>query len=333
MTNFFRPAGGPPSASPEDREHAEQLLAEFGSSSYGHFQTTPDKSFYFLPTGRSFVAFRVVHHVALALGDPVGPAEETGRAAATFVDHARRHHWTAAFLMPDRVALYRELRLRVLKIGEEAVVDLDRFEAETSRRRYFRRIKRNLGGQGYSTVRYLPPHGLELLAEAEDVSQEWLGLPHHREYGFDQGRFDRAALDREPLFCLREPTGRLIAFVSQVPSYRAGEAKGDLMRRRPGVHWAGMDLVFTQMLLALGGEGYRTFNLGLAPFAGVGESVGSPLLERIMHIVGRVGWFAGLGRLRQYKDKFDPAWEDRFLVYDGGLLALPRIGLAMSRSL
>jgi phosphatidylglycerol lysyltransferase len=95
-----------------------------------------------------------------------------------------------------------------------------------------------------------------------------------------------------------------------------------------------MDLVFTEMLLCLRDEGYRTFNLGLAPFAGVGESADSPLLERIMHGVGgRVGWFAGLGRLRQYKNKFEPAWEDRFLVYDSGLFALPRISLAMTRSL
>ena len=41
----------------------------------------------------------------------------------------------------------------------------------------------------------------------------------------------------------------------------------------------------------------------------------------------------GLGRLRQYKTKFEPAWEDRFLVYDRSLFALPRISLAMTRSL
>ena len=95
-----------------------------------------------------------------------------------------------------------------------------------------------------------------------------------------------------------------------------------------------MDLVFTEMLLCLGDEGYRTFNLGLAPFAGVGEGADASLLEKIMHGVGdRVGWLAGLGRLRQYKNKFEPAWEDRFLVYDGGLFALPRIGLVMTRAL
>jgi phosphatidylglycerol lysyltransferase len=87
------------------------------------------------------------------------------------------------------------------------------------------------------------------------------------------------------------------------------------------------------MLLYLRDEGYRTFNLGLAPFAGVGESADSSLLEKIMHGVGeRVGWFAGLGRLRQYKSKFEPAWEDRFLVYDRSLFALPRIGRAMAQT-
>jgi phosphatidylglycerol lysyltransferase len=318
----------------QERQRAQRLLSEFGDSAYGHFQTAPDKSFFFSANGRSFVAYRMVSKVALALGGPVGPAEETGEAAAAFLAYARKNSWTAAFLMPDRVALYRELGLSVLKIGEEAVVDLGRFAAGTSQRRRFRYIKRKLGGEGYSCERYQPPHPPELLDELEDVSREWLGLPHHREYGFDQGRFDREVLAQTPVFGLREPGGRLIAFVNQVPSYRTGEAKGDLMRRRPGIHCRGMDLVFTQMLLSLRDEGYRTFNLGLAPFAGVGESADSPLLERIMHGVGgRVGWFAGLGRLRQYKNKFEPAWEDRFLVHDSGLLALPRISLAMTRSL
>ena len=264
----------------------------------------------------------------------MGPAEETAEAAAAFVAYARKNGWTAAFLMPDRVTLYRELGLSVLKIGEEAVVNLERFSAGTAKGRRFRYIKRKLGGEGYSCERYPPPQPPELLEEVEDVSREWLGLPHHREYGFHQGCFDREVLAQTPIFGLREPGGRLIAFVNQVPSHRGGEAKGDLMRRRPGIHCRGMDLVFTEMLLCLRDEGYRTFNLGLAPFAGVGESADSPLLERIMHGVGgRVGWFAGLGRLWQYKNKFEPAWEDRFLVYDSGLFALPRICLAMTRSL
>ena len=319
---------------PHERQRAQQLLSEFGGSSYGHFQTAPDKSFFFSASGRSFVAYRVVSRVALALGDPVGPAEETGEAAGAFVAYARKNGWTAAFLMPDRITSYRELGLSVLKIGEEAVVDLERFAAGTSKGRRFRYIKRKLGGEGYLSERYLPPHSPELLDELEDVSREWLCLPHHREYGFHQGCFDREVLAQTSVFSLRDPGGRLIAFVSQVPSHRAGEAKGDLMRRRPGIHCRGMDLVFTEMLLCLRDEGYRTFNLGLAPFAGVGESADSSLLEKIMHSVGeRVGWFAGLGRLRQYKSKFEPAWEDRFLVYDRSLFALPRIGRAMARSL
>ena len=235
------------------------------------------------------MAYRVTYHVALALGDPVGPAGETGETVAAFVAYARKNGWTAAFLMPDRIALYRDLGLSVLKIGEEAVVDLEHFAAVTSKGRRFRYFKRKLGGEGYSCQRYPPPHSPELLGELEDVSKEWLGLPHHREYGFHQGCFDREVLVQTPVFGLREPGGRLIAFVSQVPSHRTGEAKGDLMRRRPGIHCRGMDLVFMEMLLSLRGEGYRTFNMGLAAFAGVGESPDSPLLERSHAWRGRTG--------------------------------------------
>lgn len=41
---LIRPVHNPPVASPREREHAERLLSEFGSSSYGYFKTSPDKS-------------------------------------------------------------------------------------------------------------------------------------------------------------------------------------------------------------------------------------------------------------------------------------------------
>ena len=332
--SFFRPVAFRMATLPRERQRAGNIVAQFGRSPYDHFKIGQDKSFFFSGNGRSFIAYRTVSNVALALGDPVGPEEELGNTIAGFVNLCRRNGWTAAFLMPEIPAVYRKHGLSVVKIGEEAVIDLDRFLAQTARGKYFRYVRRKLESEGYVVTRHLPPHDRTLLAEVEEVSNEWLSIPGRREFGFCQGSFDRDTLAAAPLFALRNSTKSMAAFASQVPSYRPGEANFDLMRRRPGTHWAGMDHLFQEMLRSLRDEGYATFNMGMAPFAGLASSPEASWTEKGMReLAEHVRWLASLQGLRRYKSKFEPTWEDRFLVYDGGPVSLPKIGLAMARAM
>ena len=332
--SFFRPVAFRVTTLPRERQRAATILGEFGRSSYDHFKIGSDKSFFFSASGRSFIAYRTVSNVALALGDPVGPEEESEGTISGFVALCRENGWTAAFLMPEVTLAYQRLGLSVVKIGEEAVIDLDRFLAQTVNKKYFRYVRRRLEGEGYVVTRLLPPHSAELLREIREVSDEWLSLPRRREFGFCQGSFDQDTLATTPLFALRGSAGRMVAFASQVPSYRPGEANFDLMRRRPDSHWAAMDYLFQEMLGTLREEGYATFNMGMAPFAGLAEGSPSSWTEKgIRELAERVSWLSSLKGLHQYKSKFEPRWEERYLVYDGGPISLPRIGLAVARAM
>jgi phosphatidylglycerol lysyltransferase len=63
----------------------------------------------------------------------------------------------------------------------------------------------------------------------------------------------------------------------------------------------------------------------MAPLSGFEESPVAPLWNRLGRFVYEHGErFYNFQGLRAYKDKFDPAWEPRYLVYPGGL-RLPRI--------
>jgi phosphatidylglycerol lysyltransferase len=92
-----------------------------------------------------------------------------------------------------------------------------------------------------------------------------------------------------------------------------------------------MDFLFLEVLLALSAR-YRRFSLGLAPLSGVGDRPGAPLEERAVHqVYERLNRFFSYKGLRAYKAKFEPAWEERFLVYEGGPAGLVRAGLALTR--
>ncbi len=334
LYSFFRPVAYRLVSVPRDVADATAIVSQHARGSYDYFTAKPDKSCFFSKSRRTFIAYRTVGGVALCLGDPIGPEDEIEGTLTDFLTLCADNAWLAVFLMPDRVALYQKHGLSLLKVGEEGIVDLHRFQGETTKRKYFRYVKRKIEGDGYRFERHKPPHPSALLDEVEQVSRQWLTMPHHRELGFLQGTFSRRYLGETTVSAVRDGNGGLVAWVNEVPSFRPGEATFDMMRHLPGVHWGIMDYLFMNMMVAQAEEGYRTINMGLAPLAGVGERPRATILERAVHqIYEHIGGVVSVKGLRQYKVKFEPSWEERFIAYQGGAFGLVRVGLAISRVL
>ena len=105
-----------------------------------------------------------------------------------------------------------------------------------------------------------------------------------------------------------------------------GEVTVGLMRHRPDcASRYAMEYLFVRLIQYFREQGYSSFSLGMVPLAGFHTH---PLAPR-WHRLGRLIW--SLGRrfynfqgLRDYKDKFDPVWESKFLASPGGL-RLPMI--------
>jgi phosphatidylglycerol lysyltransferase len=70
----------------------------------------------------------------------------------------------------------------------------------------------------------------------------------------------------------------------------------------------------------------------MAPLAGMADQPRAALeewgLSQLFSLLNRFFSYKGL---RNYKVKFEPDWEERFLVYEGGPLALARVGVALTR--
>lgn len=334
LTSLLRPVAYQLATLPAERAEAREILSRHGRSALDFFKLWPDKSYFFSDTRRSFIAYRTAFGVALGLGDPSGPEEEIEAIVIAFRRFCHDNGWRVAFhhVLPDLRPMYARLGFHVLKIGEVAVVDLERFATETVQRREFRRAQGRFRAGGYSVTRLLPLHPAPVLDDVEQVSNEWLSLPGRRERDFTLGRFDRAYLRDCPLVLLRDPGGRTVAFVNEIPSYRGGEATIDLIRHRPSAPHGSVDYLMVELLLLLRREGFRLFNLGLTPLAGVGDRPGASFQERAIHqLFERLNRFFSYKGLRHYKAKFEPAWEERFLVYQGGPAGLLRTALAFTR--
>ncbi len=86
-----------------------------------------------------------------------------------------------------------------------------------------------------------------------------------------------------------------------------------------------MDFLFTELLFWGKAKGFQSFNMGMAPLSGLDSRPLAPIWNKAINLVYRHGdHFYSFEGLRQYKQKFDPVWQPKYLASPGGL-ALPRI--------
>jgi phosphatidylglycerol lysyltransferase len=296
------------------------------------FKLWPEKSYFFSPSGRCAIAYRVAAHIAIALGDPVGPPAEIESTVRQFLEMCAEKGWRAAFYqtLPDFLPQYRRLRLKKLKIGDDARVDLRDFSLEGKSKRDVRAKLRHFAVRGIRVVEYQPPAPDELIAQLKVVSDQWLAIPGRRERGFAVGRFDCDYLRSKPVLTVVDAEGTVLAFINLISVNRI-EITGDLMRRRTDVPNGVMDYLFVKLFEYARKKGYARVSLGMAPMTGFQEHEEATLQERVIHSVfQKLNSIFSFRGLRQYKAKFATSWEPRYLIYQSSM-DLPRIALAFRR--
>ncbi len=317
-------------ATPAERQAARLIVEAHGRSSLARLTLLPDKSYYFSPGG-AVVAFVVQNRIALALGDPIGPPAETPAAIAGYAQHCSRNDWEPVFYqtLPDALEAYRGAGFAAVCMGYEAVVDLARFTLDGRAMKDLRTARNRLTRLGFQAEVLPPPQPAARLAELRAISDEWLAAMNGSELRFATGWFDDDYLRDSPVMAVRAADQTIVAFANLVPEYQHNGMSIDLMRHRHGAEPGTMDYLFVMLFEWARGQGYATVSLGLSPLAGVGERREDPAVERTLHFIyENANRFYSFKGLRSYKEKFNPDWSPRYLVYRGAA-GLPAIGLAV----
>jgi phosphatidylglycerol lysyltransferase len=285
-----------------------------------------DKALMFSASGKSFLMYGVEGRSWVALGDPKGLPEEAVELAWHFREEADRHGaWPVFYEVgTENLPLYIDLGLTLLKLGEAAIVPLTTFSLDGGTRKGLRRTIKEVTRHNVSFCVVAPSDLAPLLPELKRVSDAWLAEKHTREKGFSLGRFDEGYLCRFPVGVVRRE-GTIVAFANLMCSGDGSEVSVDLMRYTPAAPASVMEYLFIELLQWGRDQGFRRFNLGMAPLSGLQNRALAPVWNRAGALLYRHGeHFYNFRGLRQYKDKFDPEWEPRYLASPGGL-ALPRI--------
>lgn len=309
----------------EELATAEKLIA-------GQTSTVPylvyllDKTLLFAEDGRAFLMYAVQGNTWVAMGDPVGDPRCAPGLIRRFIERCNDYGGIPVFYQvgKDRLHQYADFGLTFAKLGEEAYVNLASFHLDGAERKPFRLVL-NRFARGGMTFRVVPPEELgALLPQLREVSDSWMAGKRASEKGFSLGFFSPAYVLRFPAAVVEEE-GRVVAFATVWPGPGGVELSVDLMRYRDGGPRSVMEALMLNLILWGRDQGYRRFNLGMAPLSGLEVSAVAPVWTRVGNFLFQRGEalynFQGL---RQYKAKFDPQWEPRYLAYPGGL-GLPRI--------
>ena len=306
-------------------------LVASSRETYAHLALLGDKSLLFSEDRRCFIMYGAEGNSYVAMGDPVGPPEQKRELAWQFRELCEYHGGWSVFYQvgPQNLDLYIELGLNLLKIGEEARVPLASCSLEGKSHKNLRNLKSKLEKEEIRFQISPPDTVSALLPELKRASDAWLAEKNTREKRFSLGFFDGDYLKFCPVALIRQ-RDRIVAFANLWLGNDRWEASVDLMRHHPDAPHGVMDYLFTELMLWSKEEGYRWFNLGMAPLSGLQNRSLAPLWNRAGALIfGHGGHFYNFQGVRQYKEKFDPLWESRYLAIPA-TAPLPRILISLS---
>ena len=318
-----------------EREQAHALVESFGIDTLAPFALRADKSYFFSEDERAFLAYKVVAGVAVVSGDPVGPEQAVHTLLPRFLAFARGRDWRIAVLGAGEryLELYRELGLRTLYHGEEAVVHTAEFSLDGRPVRKVRQSVTRLEREGYQAeVLYARDIHDQLRAELQDIFEQWRGDEPTKGFTMELDTLFRLE-DDDALFVVgRDGDGLPQGFLHFVVAHPAHALSLSSMPRRSDTPNGFNEWLVVTTITWAQAHGFTQVSLNFAPFAAVlapeaaqEQRRGARLQRRALKTLKGHGF--QLENLLLFNRKFFPHWERRYLVYEQ-LGDLPRVGVA-----
>ena len=326
VVRLLSPRPAEPLPTDSETTHAVEDIVRCSPKTYSYLALLGDKSFLLSEGHSCFIMYGIEGRSWIAMGDPVGPKEQWESLLWKYRELCDRHDGWPVFYQIEtaNLDLYLDLGMTFLKLGEEGRVPLKDFSLEGSSRKALRHACNKVERENCS-FSVIPCERVgDVIDQLKQISDAWLEEKNTREKGFSLGFFESAYIKKTQVAVVHKE-GSIVAFANIWAGAENEELSVDLMRHLPSAPGGIMDYLFVELMLWGKQQGYNWFNLGTAPMSGLGDRTLAPLWHKVGTFVFRHGeHFYNFQGLRQYKEKFDPLWEPRYLACPRGLM-LPRI--------
>jgi phosphatidylglycerol lysyltransferase len=324
---IIRPYFVKETTTPEEFDKAKQLVEKYGNSGLDYFKIYYDKLIFAPENLNSFIAYRTAGNFAVALENPVaGNPEDLKQCVLLFDKFCFENGLKNIFyrVPEESLPVYAETSKKSLFLGQEAIVDLNTFTLEGGKNKALRNAINKVVDEGYKSSVHLPPIKDGILQKLKAVSDEWLISTKRDEIIFSQGMFRWNELKNQTIITVENPEEKVIAFLNIIPDFAGEEGTYDLIRKTGDSPHGVMDFLIVELFKYMKSQNYLKVNLGFAPMSGIDDP--HTFSERtIKFAYEKIRSFSHFKGSRNFKDKFFPAWYNKYLIYtqDYDLMQVP----------
>jgi phosphatidylglycerol lysyltransferase len=305
-------------ASQEEIAKARDLLNRYARSALDYFKIYQDKMIFCEAGTEGFISYRVSGNFAVVLENPVARDDESLlKCISQFETYCYENGLKSIYyrVPEESLPLYAKTGKKHMFIGQEAILELATFSMEGGSRKSLRNAINRIKDRGYTCRLHQPPIRDGLLQKLKSVSDEWLSYTERQEIVFSQGMFIWEELKQQTILTAENAEEKVVAFLNIIPDYAPGEATYDLFRKTADAPNGIMDYMLIELFGYLRSQPFRYVNLGFAPMSGLHDA--HTFKEKSMKFAyERIRSFSHYKGLREFKDKYDPVWYNKYLIYD-----------------
>lgn len=319
------------SASTEDIAKARSILKKYGTDTLSYFSMQHNRRYFFDSTGQSFVSYRISRGAAVVGADPIGNPHTILSLLTEFSVFMQEEGIKVSFLgvSDSYLSSFKALGYHAIKLGEEAVIDLQSFDSKTLKKKV-RRAVRHIEESGITiTIQRRDSIREEDIDVLEQISKQWTANRGGRQSGYSMTlqRLPEYTSDNTCELVIARKGNTIQGYLCMVPVYATNSWSLDGMKRTDHAP----NGITESMIIAAAQEykrrGCNELSLNFSTFANSNKSA-----SRLFSYINN-GLFLSLSQIYQLKSlytfnsKFNPEWRDRYLVYPDPV-SLPHITLA-----
>ena len=317
LYTFIRPYVLKEETSEDEYAEARDLTEHYGKSQLDYFKTYFDKLIFRGSDGMSFIAYKVSGNFAVALEDPVAPDAGSMKQC---IEEFRKYCFENGlkdiyYRVPsESLPVYKSLKKKAMFLGQEGVVDTFSFSLEGRSMKSVRNAISKVKELGYVAKIIQPPVLDGTIQKLKAVSNEWLQTTGREEIIFSQGMFSEIEIKYQTVIVVENKEEKIIAFLNIIPDFAPDEGTFDLLRKTKDAPNGVMDFILIELINYLKNKHIHFLNLGFAPLSGLTAPDSFPE-KSIKFAYEKIRSFSHYKGMREYKEKFNPVWNDKYLVY------------------